>query len=84
MKGYFKVAWGFDSATGQRIWKQAFQLPENRERSDDSLFAAVFNPLELVLEGGNVIWKNKFPQSPLLVRTFFLEFAKETPDYVLT
>ena len=78
----FLFSYGFDSASGQRAYKMPCQNPSNMDRSDQSLFAAVLNPLYLTVGQQNTLWSNPFPQSPSNVRTIFFEWEKETTDYV--
>ena len=59
-----------------------FTEPGNENISDNSLFAAIINPLVLETDDGSVIWRNEFPQSSLFARTFHLEYADETKEYV--
>ena len=76
------ATFGMDSATGQRKYKQNFQDHANRNRSDQSLFAATINPICLKNRAEVFLWKNKSPMSPLFVRPIILEYEKETAEYV--
>ena len=78
----FIFSYGFDAATGQKMYSQAYAQPENSNRSENSLFAANMNPLWLKESNGTSIWKNPVPQSPWFVRPLILEDAKETSAYV--
>ena len=77
-------SYGYDAATGQRPYKQAYEQNDNETTSDESLFACVLNPLILANDDGICLWKNGIPQSPLFVRPIILEFARETEEYVMT
>lgn len=78
----FTFSYGYDAATGQQRYSQAFRDPANANRSDASMFAATMNPLCLVEDNGPILWRNPVPQSPLFVRPVWLEWEKETRPYV--
>lgn len=78
----FIFSYGFDAATGQKMYSQAYAQPENRHRSSHSLFSANMNPLMVREVSGTSVWRNPVPQSPWFVRPLILEDAKETNAYV--
>ena len=70
----FSLTWGFDSATGQRLFKNSFIDRANADRSNNSLFAAAINPITLRSNSGDTLWLNENPQSASVVRPVILEF----------
>lgn len=78
----FTFFYGYDSCTGQRKYTQRYKNTANESRDDKSLIAGVVNPYALKTEDGIVLCLNKYVQSSLFIRTFFLEYATETTDYL--
>ena len=78
----FTVAWGFDAASAQRQYQNAFADEANAGKKLNSLFAAALNPIELETDAGKLLWSNTNPQSASVVRPILLEFEKELKPYV--
>ena len=70
---------GFDGSTGQSLFQQKFS-PENRDKSDESLLATCYVPLQYRVEDGEPIFTNPVPQSASFCQPLRLEFIKETKD----
>ena len=79
----FTFCWGFDGASGQRMYRMAYSNQDNGDRDDSSLFAAVLSPILLQDGNSNILWKNLNSQSSSSVRPILLEFHKETTAYVI-
>ena len=74
----YKVGW--DSATGQSVYKQTFDTEEGKEKFEpESLLSTCIVPLRFRC-GGKVIWENPVPQGPSFCRPLRLAFEKETHE----
>ena len=70
---------GFDGSTGHSMFNQKFSL-ENRDKTDSSLLATCYVPLQYRVSGGEPIFTNPAPQSSSFCQPLRLEFRKETKD----
>ncbi|CAF1063912.1 unnamed protein product, partial [Brachionus calyciflorus] len=77
-----KGKWGFDGATGQRIYKQNFS---SNDSSDKCLFSVMFVTLDLRISGKPTsLWKNATPSSTRFCRPIKIKFNKETAELIRT
>lgn len=74
---------GFDSSSGQALYKQGYQYPSTSHVSESSLLATTVIPLRLLDTSGTILWNNRTPQSTRFCRPLKLEFIKETKEVIL-
>lgn len=72
--------WGCDGSSGHSTYRQGF-VNENKNISDDSLFAVCIVPLQ-ILKGTSTLWKNQRPSSTRYCRPLKILFQKESADLV--
>lgn len=82
--------WGFDGASGQSLYKQAFK-GDSENSTDASIVMVSLIPLQVnqLNSPSTIIWKNTQPSSTRLCRPIQFEFMKEskatsieTHDYI--
>lgn len=75
--------WGFDGASCQSLYKQAFaDLPNDCDKPrDDSIFTTCLVPLKLV-NGSITIWENLKTSSTKYCRPVKFEFIKENDEII--
>lgn len=75
--------WGFDGASCQSLYKQAFaDQPNDCDKPrDDSIFTTCLVPLKLV-NGSIIIWENMKPSSTKYCRPVKFEFIKENDEII--
>ena len=71
--------WGFDSATGQHLYHQKTNQPDENV-DENSLFVTNVVPLRVFQQNdpSKVIWKNPTPSSTRYCRQLSFEYKKET------
>ena len=72
--------WGFDSSTGQAIYKQSVQGETSENVCEDSLFLSSVVPLNFAISD-NLIWRNDTPSSRHFCRPMKLQYVKETAEF---
>lgn len=77
------VKWGFDGASGQNEFSQAFSS-ENEQKSDSNLFMTSLVPLRITSSENEdeIIWANPRPSSTRYCRALRFQYEKETPEII--
>lgn len=73
--------WGFDGASCQSFYKQAFKSDDFDKPRDDSIFVTCLVPLKLVHDS-TIIWENVKPSSTRYCRPIKFEFVKENDEVI--
>ena len=81
MEGTFYCKTGFDGASSQKVYKQAYQNTDinDAKMHEESLFQSAFVPLKLKI-GDEDIWVNVKPNSSHFCRPLHLQYQKESKE----